>query len=152
MSEMFSSLEGSTIEAGNFTAKGDAKMFGESKKLQIDGGSYLVTTDKKEKGLEESDSEGMTTSFNSFLFLTTDPHQFSDEGPEMFKGLEQSRLTKGEFVSQGGGKMFEKSKNLFISGGNYTVSGTGTKARQRKNTEKPSQQGVCIIVWHFIIT
>jgi len=150
MSEMFSGLEESTIMDGNFAAKGDSKMFEESKKLQIGGGSFLVSADKKGKGLEESDSEGMTTSFNSFLLPTTDPHSFSDEGPEMFKGLEQSTLTNGVFVSQGSGKMFEKSKNLFISGGNYSVTGTGTKARKSKNTAKPSQQGVCIIVWYFL--
>lgn len=150
MSEMFSGLEDTTIVEGNFTAKGDSKMFDESKKLQIGGGSFLATTDKKGKSLEESDSEGMTTSFNSFSLLTTDPYPFSDEGPEMFKGLEQSTLTNGVFVSQGSAKMFEKSKNLFISGGNYTVSGTGTKARKSKNTAKPSQQGVCIIVWYFL--
>jgi hypothetical protein len=141
---MFSGLEDSTIVEGNFTAKGDSKMFEESKKLQIGGGSFLATTDKKGKGPEESDSEGMTTSYNS---LTTDPYPFSDEGPEMFKGLEQSTLTNGVFVSQGSAKMFEKSKNLIISGGNYTVSGTGTKARKSKNTVKPSQQGVyhCVV-------
>lgn len=147
---MFSGLEESQIEDGNFTAEGDSKMFGGSKKLDIDGGFFLSTTERKGKGVEESDSEGMTTSFNSLSWLTAYPHPFSDEGPEMFKGLEQSKLANGVFVTQGGGKMFEKSKGLLITGGSYTASGTGKKARNSKNTTKPTQQGVCFIVWYFL--
>lgn len=41
--------------------------------------------------------------------------------------------------------MFEKSKGLVITGGNFTASGGGTKARKDKYTAKLSQQGVCII-------
>jgi hypothetical protein len=146
---MFNNLEESKIENGNFTAEGDSTMFEESKKLDIGGGFYLATTERKGKGVD-SDSEGMTTSFNWLSWLTTDPHPFLDEGPKMFQGLEESTLRDGVFVAEGRGQMFKKSKKLIIEGGNYTASGTGTKARKSKNTAKPSQQGVCIIVWYFL--
>jgi len=48
----------------------------------------------------------------------------------MFKGLEQSTLTGGVYVGQGGARMFEKAKGIIINGGSYTASGAGTKARQ----------------------
>jgi len=117
---MFSELEESKIEDGNFKADGRSKMFEKSKKLDIDGGFFLATNEKQGSGSEESDSE--------------------NDGGEMFKGLEQSTLTKGVFVSQGGGKMFEKSKRLVITGGSYTASGGGTKPRKGKNTAEFSQQ------------
>jgi len=68
----------------------------------------------------------------------------------MFKGLEQSNLTKGVFVSQDGGKMFEKSNGLVISGGSFTASGRGPTVRKGKNTAKISLQSMCIIACYFL--
>lgn len=64
-------------------------------------------------------------------FLTS-----GEDGAEMFKRLENSKLTNGKFVAEGKGKMFEKSKGLIIGGGNYTS--VGSSPRKSKNT--PYQQ------------
>jgi len=136
MPDMFNGLEDSEIVGdANFTVDGEGKMFEDAKKLKIGGGSFLATG-------------GMTTLFNSFFLLATEPRPFSEDGPEMFKRLEHSTLTNGEFVAEGNGKMFEKSKNLIIGGGNYTSS--GSSPRKSKTTPKPYQrpyqQGAYIIV------
>jgi len=58
MANMFSELEESKIEDGNFKADGRSKMFEKAKKLDIDGGFFLATNEKQGNGWEESDSKG----------------------------------------------------------------------------------------------
>jgi len=59
MADMFSELEESKIEDGNFKADGRSKMFEKAKKLEIDGGFFLATNEKQGNSSEESDSEGI---------------------------------------------------------------------------------------------
>ncbi|KIM36407.1 hypothetical protein M413DRAFT_424769 [Hebeloma cylindrosporum] len=115
MTNMFRGLQESSIEEGKFTATGDSKMFEDSKKLDIGGGFFSATN---KDALDESSSE--------------------DDRPEMFKGLEKSRLTDGTFISEQGGKMFENSRDLIIDGGEYIAT---SKRRKGRKTTKPFQQG-----------
>jgi hypothetical protein len=153
MVDMFPRLKESEIDAGNFNAGTNSTMFAESERLEITGGFFFANNENQGKGVEESGSGGMLPSASLYFYFTTTP-LFSDVGGEMFKELDQSRITQGVFVSQGGGKMFERSKGLVITGGNFTASGGGTKAGKGKNTAK-IPQGVCIIARyslpHFLI-
>jgi len=70
MADMFSELEESQIEDGNFTADGNSKMFENAKRLEIDGGFFFATNER------QGDSEGMSTSAGLYFSLPDNPPGF----------------------------------------------------------------------------
>ena len=143
MSEVLNGLEDSEIKGGDFIARENSKMLGDSQNLGIHRGFFLAEMSEKER-----DYEGMKTSFNSLFWLTTNPHSFSDKRPQMLDGLKESKINGGKFNSRAGGNVLNNSRNLVISGGIFTAESWAEEGPEsEKDTEKPTGQGMyhCVV-------
>jgi len=132
MSDMFHGPEESENED---VVKGYSKLFEKSEQHDIDGGVF--STEKKGRGSEENDREGMSTPPSRYQLTPA----FSGDGPEMFKELEGSILNEGISAARYSSQMFENPRNIVITGGEYFDAGSANTL-QGKNAPKTSQQGV----------